>query len=107
MAHSITGGESPYASHLLLTQILDDRLQHERDMGIACGIDMHHRCDAVAFYIDRGWSRGMTAALKHAREIGAVIEHRMLAMTTPVSIEWPTAHFNPPPPPPEPRPIER
>lgn len=58
-------GEAPIASHLLYTQdgILQDSLPLERKCGIEAGLAWSHVADLHAFYIDRGWSNGMRAAL--------------------------------------------
>jgi hypothetical protein len=78
---SVYRGESPYASHKMLTDALDDDIPEERDLGIACGLELRRRCDLRAFYIDLGWSGGMLAAKKlydaeglsyETREIGSV-----------------------------------
>lgn len=63
--HSLSLGESPIASHLLYTQdgILRDEVSAERAMGIAAGLAWLRVVDTQAFYVDRGWSRGMIAAL--------------------------------------------
>ncbi len=55
-------GESPYASHLMLTTALDDEDPDERALGIELGLAWRHRADLCVFYVDRGWSRGMEAA---------------------------------------------
>ena len=55
-------GETPYASHQMLTNALDDLVQSERDRGIKAGLAMAIRCDARVFYIDCGWSKGMRSA---------------------------------------------
>ena len=64
-------GESPYASHQMLTDALDDHKPHERALGIVAGLRMREvllgatGCK-VAYYTDLGWSRGMLAA-RHER----------------------------------------
>lgn len=64
----ILRGESPYASHALLTQpgVLRDDLPHERNLGIAAG------------FVWRGITHGMIEGLVHAYGIGHPIEPRML-----------------------------
>jgi len=66
MAHSLSCGESPIASHLLYTQpgILDDFVPEERARGIAAGLEWAEVADAAVFYVDYGWSRGMEAAVR-------------------------------------------
>lgn len=57
-------GEAPIASHLLYTQpgVLDDNIPAERALGIDAGLAWRAVADAAVFYIDLGWSRGMSAA---------------------------------------------
>lgn len=64
--HSLMLGEAPFASHLLYTQegILDDTKNEERGMGIHIGWRVGEHANRVAFYVDRGWSFGMRAALR-------------------------------------------
>lgn len=59
-------GEAPFASHALYTQpgVLDDEVQSERDHGIEAGFAWREVAALTAFYVDRGWSRGMLAGLK-------------------------------------------
>lgn len=60
--------ESAQASHLLLTQVLNDDDPGERAHGIALGLAWRKAADYSVFYTDRGWSRGMLAALQSAIE---------------------------------------
>ncbi|MEY9128294.1 MULTISPECIES: DUF7768 domain-containing protein [Bradyrhizobium] len=59
-------GESAQASHLLLTQVLDDTKPDERALGIALGLAWREVAHYSVFYTDRGWSNGMRAALDSA-----------------------------------------
>jgi len=63
---SIMRGESPIASHLLLTQegILDDSIPEEREMGIKAGLAWKKVADRHVFYVDYGMSKGMKDAEK-------------------------------------------
>ena len=63
MADSIYRGEAPYASHLLYTQILHDEDPEERKLGIDMGRAWIEAADLVAFYVDFGFSPGMTSCL--------------------------------------------
>ena len=63
--------EAPIASHLLYPQVLDDTLPEERLLGIDAGLAWASVADVQVFYIDRGWSAGMTAARDRA-----IAEHR-------------------------------
>ncbi len=73
-------GEAPYASHLFFTQdgILDDLVPEERKLGIDAGFAWGRAAEAVAFYLDRGWSRGMRGGYVEAKRRGASIELRAL-----------------------------
>ena len=57
-------GESPYASHLFFTQMLDDRNSEERNLGIEAGYEWARSADIFAFYTDLCVSNGMLQALK-------------------------------------------
>ena len=74
-------GESPIASHLLLTQpnILDDSIPVEREAGIRAGLMWIGSADALVVYTDYGVSVGMQRAIKHATGIGVPVEYRQLA----------------------------
>lgn len=66
--------ESPYASHRMLTDALDDDNNIERAIGIAAGLAWRHarwfdsggilHRVAPVFYVDLGWSDGMKYARK-------------------------------------------
>ncbi len=76
----ISRGETPYASHQMLTRCLDDTVPEQREQGIACGLDMarflaRHGASWV-FYVDYGMSKGMQEAMEEARRVGAHIEVR-------------------------------
>lgn len=61
---SLARGEAPIASHLLYTQpgVLDDDVPDERTQGIAAGLAWAEAAEAIVFYIDHGWSKGMKEA---------------------------------------------
>lgn len=72
MLDSVMRGEAPFASHLLYTQILDDTIEEERNLGIELGFAWLQSANLVAFYIDLGMSPGMrlsqellTSTLQH------------------------------------------
>lgn len=58
----LTKGESPYASHRMLTSALDDNIPEHRNQGIEAGLAWRLRADMRTFYIDLLWSGGMKAA---------------------------------------------
>lgn len=73
-------GESPIASHLLLTQrgVLADGVPAERLLGMEAGWMWIRRADAVVVYTDRGISDGMKRGIKHAEEREIAVEYRKL-----------------------------
>jgi hypothetical protein len=73
-------GEAPYASHLFFTQdgILDDLVPEERKLGIEAGFAWGRAADVVAFYVDRGWSKGMLGGYSEAVKRGAFVVLRAL-----------------------------
>lgn len=81
----ILRGESPIASHLLLTQpgVLRDDDPAEREMGIDAGHAWLPVADAAVFYIDRGFSRGMDTGLLRAAQAKIPVERRRLRSTAP------------------------
>lgn len=77
---SILRGESPYASHQMLTEALNDEDPSERDLGIRCGYAWWRAASVVAFYTDFGWSEGMLGAYRRARTQQIKIEERTVAI---------------------------
>ena len=69
----IRRGETPYASHGLLTLpgVLRDDVPEERELGIRAGFVMREAMHATVFYTDLGWSRGMRAGEEHAMKMAA------------------------------------
>lgn len=64
-------GFAAYASHLHLTSFLDDSIPYHREVGIDIGLTISQALGAqAAFMVDRGWSRGMIAALASHRAKG-------------------------------------
>jgi len=57
--HSVMLRESPYASHVMLTASLDDKVPIERFLGIDRGWMWHSSADLIVFYGDFGISGGM------------------------------------------------
>lgn len=81
MRDALSRGESPIASHLLLTQILDDTNEAERDLGIRAGIAWHAGADEVLIYADLGVSKGMQRAIRHASKAGIPVNYRLIGET--------------------------
>ena len=71
-------GESPYASHKMLTDVLDDDDAVQRKLGIKAGFEWAHDAQCRVFYLDLGCSEGMLEAKHHAQDIGQEIETRFL-----------------------------
>jgi len=75
---SLRRGEAPIASHLLYTQVLDDQIPEERELGIEAGLAWRTKAELAVFYIDHGWSAGMEAARKLYLREGILYETRTL-----------------------------
>jgi len=77
---SLGRGEAPLASHLLYPhrQILDDKDITERELGISAGLAWREVADAIVYYIDRGWSPGMSNSWKICYGEGLVCHIRKL-----------------------------
>jgi hypothetical protein len=107
LLNSLLKGEAPIASHLLYTQVLDDKIPEQRKMGIDAGLawrkvfavqsvrvdarsaetpwverDIYARVLPV-FYVDLGWSRGMEAAQVMYRAEGIAYEERTIGPCPP------------------------
>lgn len=80
-------GESPYASHHYLTDVLDDADPMERAFGIKCGLAWGANADVIAVYSDFGVSPGMADAIEHYQKIGKCIEWRKLPHKVVASIK--------------------
>ena len=70
--------EAPFASHLLYTQMLDDTIPRERDLGIKAGLLYGRITELTAVYYDMGISEGMVYGINAAREAMRAIELRAL-----------------------------
>jgi hypothetical protein len=75
---SVKMGEAPFASHLLLPEILDDDDAYERAVGIRCGFAWGQHAEMIAVYQDFGLSAGMREAINYYQSIGKPIEWRKL-----------------------------
>lgn len=78
LADCFSRNESPYASHALGPRALKDDVPEERRKGIDAGFAWADVADAIVFYVDLGWSSGMTAALHKHQADGRTIEQRRL-----------------------------
>jgi hypothetical protein len=75
---SLRKGEAPYASHLLYTLALDDRVDTERAWGMQAGHEWRKASDKLVVYTDLGISKGMTIGVQLGEELGMPVEHRQL-----------------------------
>jgi hypothetical protein len=71
-------GEAPYASHLLMTQFLDDCTSEERKAGMEVGFEWAQAGEVVAVYQDFGISAGMYMGIENAVSRGQKLEYRYL-----------------------------
>jgi hypothetical protein len=78
MKDSLMRGESPIVSHLLYTQVLNDKIPEERNIGIEAGLAWMDAADMHVFYVDYGFSEGMITANKKAEQMGISIEIRTI-----------------------------
>lgn len=78
MYHSVKLGEAPFASHIVYPVILDEKNPKERELGIELGYNWLIGANRQVFYMDRGLSNGMKAALRFGWAIGVPTEARWL-----------------------------
>lgn len=78
MMDCISRGETPFASHLVYTQILDDTIPEERSLGISLGEPWRKASDLTVFYLDYGMSEGMTKARDVCTGTGIKFEVRTI-----------------------------
>jgi hypothetical protein len=70
--------EAPYASHLLMTQVLDDLVLEARTLGMQCGFLWAEVADIIAVYRDLGISEGMKAGIEQHDRRHVPVEYRNL-----------------------------
>lgn len=78
MLDSLQRGESPYASHLLYTQVLDDGCKEQRRQGIEAGLQWGTVSQATVVYRDYGVSSGMHIGIRAAERGGRPVEERFI-----------------------------
>lgn len=80
MKDCLLRGESPYASHLLYTQVgvLDDTIPAERNHGIHAGFAWRQIAEKTVVYNDLGISKGMEYGIADAKKRGCPVEYRSL-----------------------------
>lgn len=75
-------GETPYASHRMLTDALDDSIPEDRELGIRSGFEWHRRADYSVAYVDFGISDGMKRGIEHAQLVGLDVHHRFIGINS-------------------------
>jgi hypothetical protein len=75
---SLSRQESPFASHLLYTQVLDDKIPAQRETGLKLAIPWYDAADLCAVYTDLGISDGMKRGMAYARSISLPVEERRI-----------------------------
>ena len=78
LAHSLSLGEAPLASHLLYPQVLADTDPRERAQGITAGLTWARCADLTVVYIDYGVSPGMQSAIDAAQTAQQPVEYRKI-----------------------------
>ena len=77
---SLDRGEAPFASHLLYTQVLNDRIPVQRKLGLDTGKAFTNYADLMAVYTDHGITPGMQQSIDYAALLGTPIEERQILM---------------------------
>lgn len=64
---------TPYASHRMLTDVLNDSVEQERELGITAGLAMASAINTVFVFVDYGLSDGMERAIDHHAQNGVKV----------------------------------
>lgn len=75
---SLRRGEAPIASHLLYTQVLDDSVPAERQLGIDAGLAWRDVAWGSVVYTDYGVSRGMMLGVDAMLSAGKPVDFRQI-----------------------------
>ena len=78
MMDCLERGEAPMASHLLYTQVLDDRDHEQRRLGLDAGHAWREVAEAVVVYSDYLVSGGMREGIQRAESLGIPVEYRSI-----------------------------
>lgn len=70
--------EAPFGSHLLYTQVLDDKVPKDRTLGIMAGFAWGDVAELTAVYVDYGVSDGMRLGIEAAEQRQRPVEHRSI-----------------------------
>lgn len=84
MKDSLNRGEAPFASHLLYTQVLNDKIWEERKAGIHAGQRWGNKADITTIYNDYGISSGMKIGIARAKSMQRSIEYRHISK----NLDW-------------------
>ena len=76
LSDSLSREVSPFASHLIYTQVLNDEIQDERLLGMKNAFMWYKYADLMAVYIDLGVSKGMLEGIEKAHKYDIPIEIR-------------------------------
>lgn len=68
-------GEAAVTPHLYITQCLNDADEAERNCGLAAGLDIVRRCNALVVGYRYGISEGMEKEIQCAKDGGMLIEY--------------------------------
>lgn len=82
MEDCLLRGEAPMVSHLLYTQVLDDKIPAERTLGIAAGLVWRTKATRSVVYEDRGISPGMAHGMRAAAQAGLPVVVRSFGDTS-------------------------
>lgn len=77
MLDCLRRGEAPFASHLLLTQVLDDTDPAQRAQGIEAGLAWGARADVTVVYGNL-ITPGMRLGIERAYAAGRPVEYRSI-----------------------------
>lgn len=78
MKDCLDRGEAPFLSHLLYTQVLDDKDADQRRQGIEAGLAWGGCAHRTVVYTDFGISEGMKQGIDRATTEGRPVEFRIL-----------------------------
>jgi len=70
--------ESPFASHLIFTQMLDDNISEHRQLGMEAGFTWYSVADYCVVYNNYGISEGMQKGIIKAEQAGLRIHYRKI-----------------------------
>lgn len=73
-------GEAPLASHLLYTQVLNDKDTNDRELGLVAGAAWMKVAESVIVYTDYGVSPGMEYGIHCASLCDVTIEFRKIGV---------------------------